>query len=97
MSLVKLVTVVDADVDPWDPLQVEMTLATRMRAERDLLVEPGAGTGRSDPLEEAGRIGKLGIDATRKAGDRQDWRSAAPPAEVLRRIEGKINRKGRPG
>ena len=83
VSLVKLVTVVDADVDAWDPLQVELALATRMRAERDLLIEPGGKTGRSDPLEDGGRIGKLGIDATRKAGDRGDWRNAAPPAEVL--------------
>lgn len=90
VSLVKLVTVVDADVDAWDPARVELALATRMRAERDLLVEPGAKTGRSDPLEDDGRIGKLGIDATRKQGDRVDWRSAAPPAEVMRKIAGTL-------
>jgi 4-hydroxy-3-polyprenylbenzoate decarboxylase len=95
VSLVKLVTVVDADVDPWDPLRVELALATRMRAERDLVIEPGAKTGRSDPLEDGGQIGKLGIDATRKAGDRDDWRNAAPPAEVMRRIEGRIGRSSK--
>jgi 2,5-furandicarboxylate decarboxylase 1 len=86
VHLVKLVTVVDADVDPWDPVQVELALATRMRAERDLLVEPGAKTNRSDPLQSDGLIAKLGVDATRKAGDRDDWRSAEPPAAVMQRV-----------
>jgi len=86
VRLIKLVTVVDAEVDPWDPVRVEWALATRMRAERDLVVVPSASTSRSDPIEEGGRIGKLGIDATRKAGDRDDWRRALPPAAVMRKI-----------
>jgi 4-hydroxy-3-polyprenylbenzoate decarboxylase len=88
VRLVKMVTVVDADVDPWNAQQVEWALATRMRAERDLLVVPSAGTSRSDPVERDGTVGKLGIDATRKSADRDDWRLAQPPAEVMRRISG---------
>jgi 4-hydroxy-3-polyprenylbenzoate decarboxylase len=90
VHLVKLVTVVDADVDPWDPITVELALAMRMRAERDLIIVPGAKTNRSDPLEDGGTIAKLGIDATRKPGDRDDWRAAAPPADVMQRIARKI-------
>jgi len=86
VRLVKLVTVVDADIDPWDPVQVEWALATRMRAERDLVILATASTSRSDPIEYGGKVGKLGIDATRKPGDRDDWRLAQPPAEVMRRI-----------
>ena len=86
VRLIKLVTIVDADIDPWDAQQVEWALATRMRAERDLLVVPSALTSRSDPIEQGGAVGKLGIDATRKLGDRDDWRLAQPPAEVMRRI-----------
>jgi 4-hydroxy-3-polyprenylbenzoate decarboxylase len=86
VRLVKLVTIVDEDVDPWDAQQVEWALATRMRAERDLVVMPPAATSRSDPIQHGGRVGKLGIDATRKTGDRHDWRLAQPPAEVMRRI-----------
>jgi 4-hydroxy-3-polyprenylbenzoate decarboxylase len=86
VHLVKRVTVVDADVDPWDPVRVELALATRMRAERDLLVVPGAKTNRSDPLQSDGLIAKLGIDATRKDGDRGDWRPAEPPAAVMQRV-----------
>jgi 4-hydroxy-3-polyprenylbenzoate decarboxylase len=88
IRLIKRVTVVDADIDPWDPVQVEWAQATRMRPERDLVVVPAAATSRSDPLADAGRVGKLGMDATRKAGDRADWRPAAPPDAVMRRIRG---------
>jgi 4-hydroxy-3-polyprenylbenzoate decarboxylase len=86
VRLVKLVTVVDEDVDPWNAQQVEWALATRMRAERDLVVVSSASTSRSDPIEQGGTVGKLGIDATRKQGDRDDWRLAQPPAEVMRKI-----------
>jgi 3-polyprenyl-4-hydroxybenzoate decarboxylase len=43
-------------------------------------------TSRSDPLVKDGMVGKLGIDATTKAGDRADWRPAEPPAAVMERI-----------
>jgi 2,5-furandicarboxylate decarboxylase 1 len=86
VRLVKLVTMVNDDIDPWDAQQVEWALATRMRAERDLVVVSSAATSRSDPIEQEGAVGKLGIDATRKAGDRDDWRLAQPPAAVLRKI-----------
>ncbi|TMH64353.1 MAG: hypothetical protein E6H57_15945 [Betaproteobacteria bacterium] len=85
MNLIKMVTVVDEDVDPWDPVQVELALATRMRAERDVLIVPAMPSNRSDPLESDGMVGKLGIDAKRKPGDR-DWTAAAPPAAVLERV-----------
>jgi 4-hydroxy-3-polyprenylbenzoate decarboxylase len=90
VNLVKRVTVVDDDVDPWDAVRVERALATRMRADRDLLVVTAARTDRSDPLEDGGVIAKVGIDATRKQGDRADWRSAEPPAAVLERIRRRL-------
>jgi 4-hydroxy-3-polyprenylbenzoate decarboxylase len=85
VNLIKMVTVVDEDIDPWDPVQVELAIATRMRAERDVLIVPAMPSNRSDPLERDGMVGKLGIDATRKRGDR-DWTAAAPPAEVMARV-----------
>ena len=87
VRLIKLVTVVDAAVDPWDATQVELALATCMRAERDLTVVHDAPTSRSEPLQRAAAVGKLGIDATRKPGDRSDWRRAEPPAEAVVRAQ----------
>ena len=85
VNLIKMVTVVDEDVDPWDPVAVELALATRMRAERDVLIVPAMPSNRSDPLESEGMVGKLGIDAKRKPGER-DWTAAAPPAAALERV-----------
>lgn len=90
VNLVKLVTIVDDDIDPWDSVHVERAIATRMRADRDLAVVPAARTDRSDPLEDGGIIAKLGIDATRKHGDRDDWRPAEPPAAVIERIRRRL-------
>jgi UbiD family decarboxylase len=90
VNLIKMVTVVDEDVDPWDPVQVELAIATRMRAERDIVVMPAMPSNRSDPLARNSMVGKLGIDATRKSGDRADWRRAEPPAAVLERVRRRL-------
>ena len=85
VNLVKQVVVVDADIDPWDAIQVEWAIATRMRADEDLIVIPGVRTDRSDPLERGGVIAKLGLDATRKAAGRMDWTKAEPPDAAVAR------------
>ena len=79
VNLVKLVTVVDADVDPWDDAAVAHAVATRVHFDRDLHVVPGMRADRAEPLERDGVIAKLAIDATRKARDREDWTPAEPP------------------
>jgi 2,5-furandicarboxylate decarboxylase 1 len=80
VNLVKLVTVVDGDVDPWDDAAVARAIATRVQFDRDLRVHPGMRADRAEPLEHNGTIAKLAIDATRHAGDRADWTPAEPPA-----------------
>ncbi len=52
VSLVKRVTVVDADIDPWDAAAVEWARVHRMKLERDLLLVPHAGTDRSEAMED---------------------------------------------
>ncbi len=92
VSLIRTVTVVDADIDPWDPVDVEWARTCFARPDRDLLIAPGGTADRAEPLELRGTVAKLGIDATRKAADRADHRVAAPPADVMatarRAIEG---------
>ena len=83
VSLIRTVTVVDADVDPWDHEQVEWARTAYARPDRDLLIVPGGAADRAEPLELRGRVAKLGIDATRKQADRADHRPAAPPAEAI--------------
>ncbi len=79
VNLVKLVTVVDDDIDPWDDAAVAHAVATRVIFDRDLHVLPAMRADRAEPLERAGSVAKLAIVATRRAGDRDDWTPARPP------------------
>lgn len=82
VSIVKRITVVDEDVDPWDPPAVEWARTNRMRLERDLLLVPNAVAARSEPMENGGVVTKVGFDATAKADDRAEGNERAePPAE----------------
>jgi 2,5-furandicarboxylate decarboxylase 1 len=85
VNLIKQVVVVDDDIDPWDQAQVEWAMATRMKADRDLVIVPGVRTDRSEPLESGGTIAKLAIDATRRESDRPDWKKAQPPEQAMHR------------
>jgi len=84
VSIVKRVTVVDADIDPWDPVAVDWARTNRMKLERDLLLLPNTGTDRSEPMEEGGLVTKAGFDATAKAGDRVEGVDRALPPVAYR-------------
>jgi 3-polyprenyl-4-hydroxybenzoate decarboxylase len=67
---IKHVTIVDADIDVFDPVDVEWAIATRVQADRDVIIVSNA---RSKPLDPSlpsplhGKIpttAKMGIDAT---------------------------------
>jgi hypothetical protein len=49
---------------------------------------------RSEPLERDGLIAKLGIDATRRVGDRPDWTRAAPPAAAMEKARRLLENDG---
>jgi 2,5-furandicarboxylate decarboxylase 1 len=85
VNLVKQITVVDDDIDPWDAVQVEWANATRAKPDRDFVIIPAVRADRSEPLEQGGTVAKLGIDATRKKDDRSGWDLARPPEPALAR------------
>jgi len=63
---IKLVTVVDDDVDPYNPREVEWAVATRFQADRDLVVIAGAKGNELDPsCPQMALTAKMGIDATK--------------------------------
>ena len=93
VSIVKNVTIVDADVDPWDLEAVELAKMTRMRAERDILMVSDLPADRSEPQENGGVVTKVGYDATRKAGDRKEgYDKALPPPEAYERMRALLAR-----
>jgi len=66
----KLVVVVDDDIDIFDESDVLWAVATRMQADRDLVVIGGSLGALLDPsADERGVSAKLGIDATRPFGE----------------------------
>ena len=66
----KLVIVVDDDIDVFDESDVLWAVATRMQADRDLVVIPGSLGALLDPsADDRGVTAKLGIDATRPFGE----------------------------
>jgi 2,5-furandicarboxylate decarboxylase 1 len=66
----KLVIVVDDDVDVFDESDVLWAVATRVQADRDLVTISGSLGALLDPsADERGVTAKLGIDATRPFGE----------------------------
>ena len=67
---IKHVTIVDDDIDVFDPVDVEWAVATRVQADRDVLIVSNARSKPLDPslpLPVLGKVpttSKMGIDAT---------------------------------
>jgi 2,5-furandicarboxylate decarboxylase 1 len=69
----KQVIVVDDDIDPFDPMQVDWAMATRFQADEDAIIIPRIACSTLDPSCPEPRVtAGLGIDATAPMKDR--WR-----------------------
>ncbi|MGV8854679.1 MAG: UbiD family decarboxylase [Devosia sp.] len=93
VSIIKNITIVDGDVDPWDIAAVELAKSTRMRAERDILIITDLPADRSEPQEDGGMVAKVGYDATCRPGDRKEgFDKALPPPESYDRMRALLAR-----
>jgi 4-hydroxy-3-polyprenylbenzoate decarboxylase len=93
VSIIKNITVVDGDVDPWDTEAVELAKATRMRAERDVLIVTDLPADRSEPQESGGMVAKIGYDATIRQSDRKEgFDKALPPQASYDRMRAVLGR-----
>ena len=79
----KLVVVVDDDVDVYQEQEVLWAVATRMQADRDLCVIPNAMGAILDPSTRDGTTAKVIVDATRPIGG-FPRRHTLPPDAVAR-------------
>ena len=70
----KMVTVVDDDIDPTDAVAVEFAMATRFQADKDLIIIKNVRGSSLDPSsnQKKLRTAKMGIDATIPASKRPD-------------------------
>jgi len=62
---VKLVVVVDEDIDIYNAAEVDWAIATRFQADKDLVLESNCRASKLDPTSRGGIGAKLGIDATK--------------------------------
>jgi UbiD family decarboxylase len=73
----KHVVVVDEDIDPCDPNEVEYAIATRVSGDRDIMVISGVRGSSLDPCQlEDGTNVKVGVDATMVLGREDDFTRA---------------------
>ena len=70
----KMVTVVDDDIDPTDAVAVEFAMATRFQADKDLVIIKNVRGSSLDPSSDQKKLrtAKMGIDATIPASKRPD-------------------------
>lgn len=70
----KMVTVVDEDIDPANPIAVEYAMATRFQADRSLTVIEKVRGSSLDPSSDQKNLltAKLGIDATKSLSKRPE-------------------------
>lgn len=93
-NLLKLVIVVDDDIDPHDWTQVEWAMAARMRADEDIIMIPGVKADRCDPQERDLIVTKVGIVATRRPGDAatpNKFVYAQAPEHILQKVKDNLD------
>ncbi len=61
----KHVVVVDTDINIFDPMDVEYAIATRTKADRDVMIVSNVRGSSLDPVSEDNITSKMGIDATK--------------------------------
>jgi len=73
----KHVVVVDEDIDPTDPYDVEYAIATRVSGDTDVMVITGVRGSSLDPCQKPdGTNVKIGVDATMVLGHEDEFRRA---------------------
>lgn len=80
---VKMVIVVDQDIDPTSDGEVGWALATRMQADRDVAIIPRTICNQLDPSSEGGVGAKMIIDATRRLDSTAQRVSVPESADVI--------------
>ncbi len=70
----KHVVVVDSDIDPDNPGEVEWAIATRFQADKGLIIIPNARGSTLDPSSKDGLTWKVVVDATMPIKERNKYR-----------------------
>ncbi|NPV63149.1 MAG: UbiD family decarboxylase [Methanotrichaceae archaeon] len=74
----KHVLVVDTDIDIYDPKDLEYAIATRMRADEDVVMYPNVRGSTLDPRSVEGMTTKAGVNATARLDRRWKFSRVTP-------------------
>ena len=93
VNLLKHIIVVEDDIDPENPREVEWSLAARFRGDEDMVVIPAVKADRCDPVHDDLTVTKIGMIATTLPGDgERDTRSefVRAPAHIFNAVRDNI-------
>jgi UbiD family decarboxylase len=74
----KHVIVVDADIDVYDPEDIEFAVATRVLGDEDIVIHPKVRGSTLDPRSVDGITTKVGVDATARLNKLLKFRRVIP-------------------
>jgi UbiD family decarboxylase len=77
----KHVLVVDTDIDIYDACDLEFAIATRMRADEDLVIYPNVRGSTLDPRSVEGITTKVGVDATARLNKLWKFQRVTPKGQ----------------
>ena len=84
---VKVLVIVDEDVDPEDPEEVDWAIITRVRPDEDIIMKPNVPGMPIDPsIRDDGMITKVGIDATKPLQDKERFEKVDIPKDIKEKI-----------
>lgn len=87
--MVKVILVVDSDVDPYDWGEVRWALATRFQPDEDVMVQPdGLGMVIDPSTKEDGRGSKILLDATKPLQRGERFSKLSVPRDVQAKVSG---------
>lgn len=86
-NIIKHVVVVDDDIDIFNPADVEWAMATRLRADRDIVVVPRVRADRVDPMKDNRTVAKWAVIALKEPGkSAEHYERARAPEEVREKV-----------
>lgn len=92
---VKILVIVDEDVNPEDPREVDWAIATRVQTDRDIIVKPDSPGMPIDPSVGAdGLVVNLGIDATKPIENKKDFEKIDIPEDIEAKVWSIMKKEG---
>jgi 2,5-furandicarboxylate decarboxylase 1 len=92
--VLKLVIVVDEDVDVDNAEEVDWALSTRVRPDKDVVIKSNLPAIDIDPCSREGKASKMGIDATKPLVEVDRFEKTDVPVSVKQKVARLVSKIG---